>query len=92
MIVNATYWLIASPVLFVLPGLLPARLVTGAKITAWTIVWAVFFSVLFVPLISFALAMIIGTTAGPFVFVPVAMVLGLAGLIYPKRTRKEPRQ
>ena len=85
---SATIWLILSPVIFVLPGLLPARLVAGPKITVWTIAWAVLFSVVFVPLISFSLAVIFGTTANPLIFVPVSLVLGALGVIFPK-ARKE---
>ncbi len=86
---NDALWLMISPLVLVLPGLYPAKLVAGTAISARTFAWALFFSILFVPLISFALAMILGATAGPAIFLPVSFVLGAVGLIFPRNLRKE---
>lgn len=81
-------WILLAPVLFVGPGLLPARIVAGPGITAWTLVWSFFFSVVLLPTLAFGLAMLLGTTANAYLVVPLAVVLGVLGMIFPRK-RKE---
>jgi ABC-type molybdate transport system permease subunit len=88
-LVESIFWLIASPLLFVLPGLFPARMVTGERFSFQTIAWALFFSVVLLPPICFGLAMLLGTVAGPALVLPVGIGLSAIGLIFPKRTNGE---
>ncbi len=73
-------WLLLCPVIFVLPGLLPARLVTGQLLCGATLVWAIFFSLVLLPPLAFGLAMLLGTTMSPALVIPLALVLGVPGL------------
>jgi hypothetical protein len=81
-------WILLAPVLFVGPGLLPARLVAGPEINRWTLVWSFFFSVVLLPTLAFGLAMIFGTTANGFLLLPLALVLSLVGLIFPRKAKE----
>ncbi len=81
----ALFWILCSPIIFVLPGLLPARLVTGRRWTWWTVAWAFFFSVVLLPPICFGLAILLGTNINPYLVLPVAIILGLPGVLLPKR-------
>ncbi len=80
-------WLlpVSAPLLFVLPGLLPARVLTGRLLSWPTLAWAVFFSVLLLPVFSFGLAMALHVSVGPALVYPLAAVLGLAGVLCPRR-------
>jgi hypothetical protein len=80
-------WVLLAPIVFVLPGLLPARLVTGELISGATLVWALFFSLVLLPPLSFGLAMLLGTTMNPGLVIPLALVLGAAGLLFHWRRR-----
>ena len=73
-------WVLLSPIIFVLPGLLPARLVTGRLLCWPTLVWALFFSLVLLPPLGFGLAMLLGTTMNPGVIIPLALALGVPGL------------
>ncbi|NLH48953.1 MAG: hypothetical protein GX444_10160 [Myxococcales bacterium] len=81
-------WLLSSPLLFLLPGLLPARLVTGKPVTGWTLVWAFFFSLVLLPPAAFACAMLLGTTVRPELLFPLTIVMGAPGLYWPRRDQK----
>ncbi len=78
-------WIICSPLIFVFPGLLPARLLTGRRWTWWTGVWAFFFSVVLLPPACFGLAILLGTNINPTLVLPVAIILGLPGVFLPGR-------
>lgn len=78
-------WLLLSPVVFVLPGLLPARFVTGRRIGGDTLLWAFFFSLVLLPPICFGLAMLVGTTVNDPLILLVALALGVPGLFLPRR-------
>jgi hypothetical protein len=71
-------WLLLSPLIFIAPGLWPARRLTGGAYTGWTFVWAFFFSVL---------AMLLGTTMNAALLLPLGAVLGLLGLFSPRRVK-----
>lgn len=73
-------WLLLSPIIFVLPGMIPARLVTGKRLGGATLIWAFFFSMVLLPPLAFGLAMLLGTTMSPAVVIPLALVVGLPGL------------
>lgn len=77
--------LLSIPVLFILPGLWPARLVTGRLFSGVTIAWAMFFSVVLMPPLCFGLAMLLGTTMNFSLTVAVALALGVPGLWRPGR-------
>jgi hypothetical protein len=70
-----------SPLFFVTPGMAMARRVTGRTVSLTTLAWSVFFSVLFLPLASFAAAMVLGTVANPTLLVWVAAVLSAPALL-----------
>ena len=74
-------WVLLAPLVFVLPGLLPARLVTGELKSGATLVWALFFSVVLLPPLAFGLAMLLGTTMNPGLVIPLALALGAANLL-----------
>jgi hypothetical protein len=80
-------WLLLSPLIFIAPGLWPARRLTGGAYTGWTFVWAFFFSVLVMPPLAFGLAMLLGTTMNAALLLPLGAVLGLLGLFSPRRVK-----
>lgn len=82
---NPLLWLLFFPILFVFPGLYPARKITGARYSGWTFIWAAFFSIVALPPLAFGLAMILGTTVKPTLLLPLAIVLGLPGLFFPRK-------
>jgi len=73
-----------APLFFVLPGLLPARIITGGAWNGWTLAWSIFFSVVGLPPLAFGLAMLLGTTVNLFLLIPLAAGLGALNLIFPK--------
>jgi len=77
-------WLLLSPVIFLLPGLLPARLITGQLLAARTLLWSFFFSLVLLPPLCFVLAMLLGTTINAVLVIPVALALGAVGLFFPR--------
>lgn len=85
---NALLWLLLSPVVFVFPGLYPARRITGTLFSWWTLVWAAFFSIVAIPPLAFGLAMILGTTVRPALILPLAVLLGLPGLFFPRQINR----
>ncbi len=82
-------WVLLTPVLFIGPGLLLARLVAGPKISGITLAWAAFFSVVLLPTFAFGLAMLFGTTANALLVIPFALVLGILGLVFPRNKGEE---
>jgi hypothetical protein len=84
-------WILAAPVVLVLPGLLPARLVTGTLRSGWTLAWASFFSVVLLPPLAFGAAMLLGTTMNARLVLPLAAALGVAGLIFPRPAKPDAR-
>ncbi len=74
-------WILASPILFVLPGLWPAQRVTGSALCARTLGWAVFFSVVFLPPVAFGVAMVFGTVMGAHVLIPLGLAMGAPGIV-----------
>lgn len=85
---NPLIWILLSPVLFILPGLYPARLITGRLFYPATLLWSVFFSVVLLPPLGFGLAILLKTTVKPQLVLPVALVLGVFGLIFPRTKPK----
>lgn len=81
-------WMLASPILFVLPGLWPAQHVTGVAFDARTLGWAVFFSVVLLPPVAFGVAMIFGTVMGAHVLIPLGLVMGAPGFVAFGRRRR----
>ncbi|MCL4234469.1 MAG: hypothetical protein KJ042_08125 [Deltaproteobacteria bacterium] len=79
--VTTFWWIIASPILFVLPGLWPAQVVTGSTLCARTLGWAVFFSVVLLPPVAFGVAMIVGTVMGAHVLIPLGLAMGAPGVV-----------
>ena len=79
-------WIVSIPILFILPGLLPSRIITGRVFSGWTLAWAVFFSVVLLPPLCFAMAMLFGTTVRLSWLIPLALVLGVIGLVFPGRS------
>ena len=79
------FWILCSPIIFVFPGLLPARLVTGRLWSGWTLVWALLFSVVLLPPLCFGLAILLQTTINPHLVLPVAIVLGIPGVFLPRK-------
>ena len=77
-------WLLAAPLLFILPGLLPARWVTHWTYCWETILWAFFFSVVLFPPFAFGLAMLFGTTVNAPLLIVSSLVLGAIGYL-PRR-------
>ena len=74
-------WIFSIPFLFVLPGLFAARWIEGGKVTIRTLGWSVFFSAVLLPPLAFGLAMIFRTTVNWRLLFPLAIFLGIAGLI-----------
>lgn len=81
-------WMLASPILFVLPGLWPAQRITGVAFGARTLGWAVFFSVVLLPPVAFGVAMIFGTVMGAHLLVPLGLALGAPGIVVMVRRRR----
>lgn len=79
------FWILCSPIIFVLPGLLPARLVTGRRWSWWTLGWAFFFSVVLLPPLCFGLAILLNTNINPTLVLPVAIIMGLPGVLLPRK-------
>ncbi len=58
-------------------------MVTGRILSARTLAWAVFFSVVLLPPLAFGIAMLLGTTVNARLTIPLAVALGILGLAVP---------
>lgn len=83
---ESLFWLFA-PLVFIMPGWLPARCVTGGRFDGATLAWAAFFSVVLLPPIAFGAAMALGVTVGPALILFLTLVLGALGWFFPAESR-----
>ena len=85
---TAFLWLLAVPIVFLLPGLFFAKLTTGRNGGALTLLWSLFFSIVLLPPIAFGAAMLLDTNMNGPVVIGTALVLGIPGLVF-RRNEKE---